>query len=169
MADKSQSITSELLRQKSWVYALLVVVGIGLGAIGVSSYQSAAEFSTNGAKVIGEITLLHDYGGVSDRSVKRSKTFNVSYTFATADDPHNNGSQLVSERFYENLSDGGPISVWYLAVDPKQNVVDLDKLTNGLWLTMMSAMGLILTGIVGGGLAIQRARANVRSNRDRDS
>ncbi|MDX2482538.1 MAG: DUF3592 domain-containing protein [Pseudodonghicola sp.] len=161
MDGKKQSVASVVWRQQGWVFALLVVAGIGLGAIRISSHQTAVEFSKNGIEVIGEITHMKDYTSSNRRK------FNVSYTFVTAADPYNTGSQLVSEPFYKTLTDGGAIRVWYLPTDPTVNAVDLDKLTNGVGLTMMIAVGLILVGSVGGGFAIQRARANVQSSRDR--
>jgi hypothetical protein len=143
-----------LWHQHAWVYVLLVMAGIGLGAVRVSSYQAAAAFSANGVEVVGEITHMNDY------TSSNRKTFNVSYTFATTGDPYNSGNQRVSEPFYETLTDGGTISVWYLPSDPSVNVVDLDKLESGFWLSMMAALGLILAGGVGGALAVLRARAS---------
>ncbi len=159
MSGKSQTIMGELWHQKSWVFLLLIVAGIGLGAVKASSYRAAAEFSQNGVAVIGEITHMNDYS-----SANRSKTFDVSYTFATAADPFNHGNQRVSERFYDTLADGEEVDVWYLPNDPSVNVVDIEKLTAGFGLTIMLAMGLILTGIVGGGFAIRNAYLKTRSN-----
>lgn len=165
MERKNQSLLSVLWHQQAWVYVLLIMAGIGLGAVRVSSYQAAAAFSANGVEVVGEITHMTDY------SSSNRKTFTVSYTFATAGDPYNNGSQNVSERFYRTLSDGDAVGVWYLSSDPSVNVVDLDRLKSGFGMTMMAALGLILAGCVGGGLAVMRAREHVEpgqvSNQDR--
>lgn len=151
MESNRQSVMGTLWRQKIWVFALLILAGTGLGAIKISDNHAATEFSKNGIEVIGEITHMTDY------SSSKKKTFSISYAFATTADPYNNGEQLVSQEFYEAQTDAGPIAVWYLPADPTQNAIDLGKLSQGFGLTLMMALGLILTGIVGGGITIMRA------------
>lgn len=157
MESEKQSVIAALWRQQIWIFALMVLAGIGLGAIKISNSQTADAFSENGVEVIGEITHMTDYSGSKNR-----KTFSISYTFATTADPYNRGEQRVSQGFYEAQTEGGPITIWYLPTDPTQNAVDLGKLSQGFGLTLMAALGLILAGIVSGGFAVKRALVQVR-------
>ena len=156
MESERQSVLGALWRQQIWVFALMILVGIGLAAIKISNSRTADAFAKNGVEVIGEITHMTDY------TSSKKKTFSISYTFATTTDPYNGGEQLVSQEFYEAQADGGPIAIWYLPTNPTQNAVDLGKLSQGFGLTLMAAMGLILAGIIGGGFAVRRAIAQVR-------
>ena len=157
MESKKQSVIGALWRQQIWIFALMILAGIGLGAVKISDSQTADAFSENGVEVIGEITDMTDYSGS-----KNKKTFIISYTFATTADPYNSGQQLVSQTFYEAQTKGGPIAIWYMPTDPTQNVVDLGKLSRGFGLTFMAALGLILAGVISGGFAVKRAITQVR-------
>tara|TARA_R110000868_G_C10760210_1_gene753875 strand:+ start:87 stop:782 length:696 start_codon:yes stop_codon:yes gene_type:complete len=152
MSYRKRSIAVYLWRQQIWVSALLVAAGLVLGAIKVSTYQTASQFAEDGVKVIGEVTRMTDYSSSS------RKTYRVSYTFATPADPYNNGIQGVSERFYETQTVGAPIAVWYLPTDPTSNVVDLEKLSSWFGLSMAIAAGVTLAGAIGAGISISRAR-----------
>ncbi len=158
---QKRSLASYVWRQQIWAFALLVAAGLGLGAIKISDYQTASQFAEDGVKVVGEVTHMKYYSSRTG-SGGSSKTFRVSYTFATPEDPYNNGIQGVSEQFYEALTDGAPIAVWYLPSDPTSNVVDLDKLSSGLGLTLAIAAGVILAGAIGIGFSIARARACIK-------
>ncbi len=155
MQSEKRSVIGASWRQQIWIFALMILAGIGLGAIKISNSQTANAFSNNGVEVIGEITHMTDY--ISSKK----KTFSISYTFATTADPYNGGEQLVSQEFYEAQTDGGPIAIWYLPSDPTQNAVDLGKLSQAVGLTLMAALALIHAGIIGGGFAVKRALAQV--------
>ena len=156
METQQPSVFSAVWGQQIWVYALMIFAGVGLGMIKYGAYQTASAFAGNGVEVVGEITHMTDY------TSSKKKTFHISYTFATATDPYNNGEQLVSQAFYEAQTDGGPIGVFYLPTDPTKSVVDLGKLSGGFGPTMMVALGLILGGAAGGYFAFQRARKVTR-------
>jgi len=148
-------------RQQGWAFALLVIAGLGLGAFKISDYQTASQFAEDGVEVVGEVTHMTDYSSRTG-SGGSSKKFRVSYTFATPEDPYNNGIQDVSERFYEAQTDGGPITVWYLPTDPTSNAVDLDKLSSGFGLTLAIAAGVIIAGMIGLNFSLARARACIK-------
>lgn len=152
MVTKRPSFKSAVLGEKVWVYALMILAGIALGMIKYNAYQTAYVFSKDGVEVLGNITHMTDHTG------SKRKSFSISYTFATATDPYQNGEQMVSEAFYDAQTDGGQIGVVYLPSYPSQSVVDLGKLSGGFGLTMLAALGLILGGAAGGYLAFQRAR-----------
>lgn len=162
MSYQKRSLASFVWRQQGWVFALLVIAGIGLGAIKLASYQTASQFTADGVEVIGEVTHMTDYSTSSGKSISGRNSFRVSYTFATPSDPYNNGIQDVSEQFYKAQTDGGPISVWYLPSDPTSNAVDLDKLSSGFWLTLAIAAGVFLAGAIGLNFSVARARACIK-------
>lgn len=161
MSYQKRSLASMVWRQQGWAFALLVIAGLGLGAIKISDYQTASQFAEDGVGVVGEVTHMTDYSSRTGSSGS-SKTFRVSYTFATPSDPYNNGIQDVSERFYEAQTDGGPIAVWYLPSDPTSNAVDLDKLSSGFGLTLAIAAGVFLIGMIGLNFSVTRARACIK-------
>jgi hypothetical protein len=156
MTYEKQSVAGYMWRQQAWVFALLILAGLGLGAIKVAAYQSASRFAAEGIGVIGAVSHMQDY-----TSGKR-KTFRISYSFATPADPYNNGSQGVSEAFYDAQTDGGPIPVIYLPTDPTVNVVELSKLSKGFLITLAAAVGLIVAGVIGAYFAASRAYACVQ-------
>lgn len=155
MIYKKKSVAGYMWRQHGWAFALLALAGLGLGAIKISAYQTASQFAAHGVEVVGEVTHMTDY------STKSRPSFSVSYTFATASAPYNNGNQAVSKSFYQALTDGGPISVWYLPSDPASSVVDRGKLSAGFGPALALAAALILAGVIGGSFSISRARACV--------
>jgi hypothetical protein len=155
MDEPKQTLTKVMWRQQIWVYPLLVAAGIGLAMLRISEYQKAAAFTEHGVKVVGEVTNLHM------TITNKPTTYSVSYFFATEADPYNRGLQSVREQLFDTLSDGGPVDVWYLPVDPEQSVVDLGYLTRYFWLALLCSAGLIFTGLVGGWFAVKRARATV--------
>ncbi len=136
------------------------LAGLGLGAIKVATFQSASRFADEGVEAIGQVTHMTSYD--SGRHGTFRETFRISYSFATPIDPYTNGLQDVSETFYEAHTDGGPISVIYIATDPTVNVVELAKLSKGFWISMVAAAGLIVAGAVGAYFAATRARACVK-------
>ena len=114
-----------------------------------------AAYTDHGVKVVGQVTNLHE------TITNKPNTYSVSYIFATEADPYNRGLQRVREQLFDTLSDGGPVDVWYLPVDPEQSVVDLGDLARYFWLALLCSAGLIFTGLVGGWFAAKRARATI--------
>ncbi|MBQ0803783.1 MAG: DUF3592 domain-containing protein [Sulfitobacter sp.] len=162
MSYQKRSLASFTWHRQGWVFAILVIAGLGLGAFKVSAYQTASQFAADGVQVIGEVTHMTDYATTRGKSLSGSKTFRMSYTFATPSDPYNNGIQDVSEEFYGAQKDGGPITVWYLPSDPTSNAVDLEKLSSGFWLTLAIAAGVFLAGMIGLNFSVTRARACIK-------
>ena len=162
MSYQKRSLAGYVWRQQGWAFALLVIAGLGLGAFKVSAYQTASQFAADGVQVIGEVTHMTDYATTRGKSLSGSKTFRMSYTFATPSDPYNNGIQDVSELFYEAQTDGSPIAVWYLPSDPTSNAVDLEKLSSGFGLTLAIAAGVFLIGMIGVNFSVTRARACIK-------
>ncbi|MDO6458666.1 DUF3592 domain-containing protein [Celeribacter halophilus] len=134
---------------------MLVAAGVGFGAFKISEYQKVTAHTDHGVKVVGQVTNLHE------TITNKPNTYSVSYIFATEADPNNRGLQRVREQLFDTLSDGGPVDVWYLPVDPEQSVVDLGDLTRYFWLALLCSAGLIFTGLVGGWFAAKRARATI--------
>ncbi|WP_301070402.1 DUF3592 domain-containing protein [Pseudooceanicola sp.] len=163
MDGRKQTVIGAMWRQQIWVYPLLVAAGIGFGMLKISDYQKTAAFLDHGVKVVGEVTHLHE------TITNKPNTYDVAYIFATEADPHTRGEQRVREQLFDTLSDGGPIDVWYLPDDPKQNAVDLGHLTRYFWLALFCSAGLIFTGLVGGWFTVKRARATVLASQDADS
>ncbi len=84
--------------------------------------------------------------------------YRVSYSFATPDDPYNNGIQDVSEAFYDVQSEGAEIVVRFIPSDASINAVEPESMAKLFGLTLVASVGLVLVGLTGGALAIRRAR-----------
>ena len=156
MAYKKRSAVGYMWRKQAWVFAVLVLAGLGLGAIKTADYQLASRFDAEGVEVIGAVSHMNDYAN------RNRETYRISYTFDTPDDRYNSGLQDVSETFYDAQAVGGPITVWYLPTDPTVNIVEPTKLSSGFWVTMIAAAGLVFSGFIGAYFATVRARACVQ-------
>ncbi|MEQ9462447.1 MAG: DUF3592 domain-containing protein [Haliea sp.] len=143
----------DFMRGRGWVYALLVAAGLGLGVYEISSYRTASRFAVEGVDSRGVVTHKADY------SNGNRKTFRLSYTFPTPDDPYTHGNQNVSGPFYHAQTEDAEIVVRYLPSDPSMNVVEAASMTKGFWMGMLLSLGLILGGAGGAVLGWSRARA----------
>ena len=152
---KKRSTAGYLLLQQSWVYALLIVAGLGLAAIEVSSYRTFSHISVEGVAADGLVTNKSE--GWSGRENK-SKSYQLSYSFETADGSYIQGIQSVTEEFFDAQAVDGKITVLYLPSDPSTNFVEPGKLTKGFWVGVFASIGLILGGIAGSFIAVSRAR-----------
>jgi len=157
MSYKKQTVAGHVWRQNVWAFALLIIAGLALGAIKMSALQTASQFAANGAQAVGQVTDM-----TAQNSGKSRKTYRLSYTFSTADDPFNNGIQNVSKAFYDTQTVGADIVVTYLPANPASSIVEPEKITKGFWVGIAAAAGLVLAGIWGGMLSVSRARVSIR-------
>ncbi len=143
----------DFMRERGWVYALLIAAGLGLGVYEVSSYRTASRFAAEGVDSRGVVTHKSDY------SNGNRKTFRLSYTFPTPDDPYTHGTQNVSGPFYHAQTEDAEIVVRYLPSDPSMSVVEAANVTKGFWVGMLLSLGLVLGGAGGAFIGCVRARA----------
>ncbi len=144
----------DFVRERGWVYALLVIAGLGLGAYEMASYRTASRFADEGVDARGVVTHMSNYSNNGTR-----KTFRLSYTFPTPGDPYTQGTQDVSGPFYDAQAEDAEIPVRYLASDPSMNVVEPANITKGFWVGMLLAISLVLGGVGGAVLGWSRACA----------
>ena len=144
--------------QQSWVFALLIVAGVALGAIEIASYRTFSRLTVEGVESTGLVTHKGEHNAPR---IGRTKSFRLSYSFPTTEDSYVQGIQDVSEVFFDAQAVDGEITVRYLTSDPSTNFVEPTKLTKGFWVGLAASIGLILGGFVGGFFALSRARACV--------
>ncbi|WP_197493359.1 DUF3592 domain-containing protein [Woeseia oceani] len=152
---KKRSMADYLMLQQSWVYAILIVAGLGLAAIKMSSYSTFSRVSVEGVEAVGLVTNKSEQRSGRDN---KGKTYRLSYSFETADGSYIQGIQSVTEAFFDAQAVDGEIAVLYLPSDPQTNFVEPSKLTKGFWVAVFASIGLILGGIAGGFFAVSRAR-----------
>lgn len=155
---RKRSTARYLMLQQSWVYALLIVAGLGLAAIEISSYRTFSRISVEGVEAAGLVTNKSEQRSGRDN---KGKSYRLSYSFETADGSYIQGIQDVTEEFFDAQAVDGKIAVLYLPSDPSTNFVEPSKLTKGFWVGVFASIGLILGGIAGGFFAVSRARACV--------
>ncbi|TDE34807.1 DUF3592 domain-containing protein [Antarcticimicrobium sediminis] len=158
MSFKKRTAAGFFWREQGWVYGLLIVAGLGLGAVKLTEYQTASRIYNEGVNVDGLVT------GLWSKPLGDAKTgpsYSVRYSFPTPDDPYTNGSQNVSKTFYETLIKDAEIAVRYLPTDPTISAVEPETVARAFWLAMALSVGLVIVGLGGGLHNISRARASV--------
>lgn len=144
-------------RQQGWVYVLLVVAGLALGAFKISEGQTASRMSAEGIDTVGQVTNK----SFSLHGTPSRKTYQLSYSFPTPADPYTHGMQSVSLAFYDAQSEGAEIVVRYIPSDTTISAVEPESIVKLFWVTLAASVGLVLGGIGGGAHAMSRARTCV--------
>ena len=155
MTDEKRASAGNFWKQQGWAYALLVAAGLGLGAYAISTSRLAARLATEGIEGVGQVTNKSESRG----NKSSNRTYQMSYSFITPEDPYTHGKQNVSKAFYDAQTDGGDIRVLYLPSDPTISAVEPGKIANAFWPTLGVSIALVLGGLAGGGYALSRARA----------
>ncbi|WP_458793033.1 hypothetical protein [Yoonia sp. MH D7] len=144
------------MRDKGWIYALMIIAGIALAGFKFSENQSAAEMANDGVDAIGIVT--HKKQSQTKSGSGSTVHYSLSYSFAIPNAPYVTGMQDVSKTLYDSVSEGAEITVRYILTDPSINVADLTNMNTNFGLALMAAAGLFFSGLIAGALGIRRAQ-----------
>ncbi len=151
MAAGKRGVMSLTFATPGWIYAILIVVGIGIAIPAEVMFEEAWRLQMGGATVIGQVSRLWlDTHSCGHDNMQTCTSYNVAYGFDSG--VWRQTQVEVSREFYSALRESGPIAVRYVVSDPTINEVEFGWTLFGavVFLAFAAAFALV------GGLFLRR-------------
>lgn len=150
MASTERGVLALTLALPGWVFALFVIIGLGIAVPAEVMFERAWRLQMGGASVEGQVSRLwittHTCG---KGNLDICTDYNVAFAFDSG--TWRQTQTKVSQGFYGGLTEGGPIAVRYVRDDPTIIEVEYG------WTFFSGTLLLIfaLAFLIGGGLGLR--------------
>ncbi len=132
-----------------WIFAAMVVVGIGLAVPAVSELRKGWRLEEAGAEVNGRVTaLVRGTRSCGKDNMQTCDDYTVGFAYAAAGGVRQ-GTASVTAGFYGGLRQGGPVGVRYVVDDPAITEVDFGTTLIGAVALWLIALGFAVPGGIG--------------------
>ncbi len=166
MSDPKRGVVSLVLGNAGWVFAVFLVIGVGVMVPGLVMLDHALRLEAGGADATGTVEKLwaetHSCG---KDDMDTCNGYHVRYGFVVAG-VHRDDEADVASDFYAGLGEGKPIAVRYLPTDPAINEVEFGFSWFGGAILLLFGLIFGLVGAIPLGLRLRFARRAVALRED---